>query len=81
MLANNIQTKMGFDYANFFREEEETLDEYLEKQYQEFFEVIRIHLIVILMVTCLCFIANFIISKFKNLDLNSEVSLNVSSTD
>lgn len=65
---------MGFDYANFFREEEDTLDEFLEKQYQEFFQVIRIHLIVVLIVTCLCFISNFIISKFKNVNINSEVS-------
>ena len=66
---------MGFDYANFFREEEDSIDEQLEQQYQEFFEVIRIHLIIVLLVTALCFIANLIISKYKNIDLNNEVSL------
>ena len=63
-------------YAAFFREEEDNIhDELLEQQYQEFFEVIRIHLIIVLLVTALCFIANLIISKYKNIDLNNEVSL------
>ena len=63
----------NFDYANFFREEEDPNDEYLEQQYQEFFSVIRIHLIFILLVSVLCFIANLIISKYKNVDLSTEV--------
>ncbi|KAI2799644.1 Limb region 1 -like protein [Blomia tropicalis] len=64
---------MSLDYSHFFREEEDPEDEYLEKQYQEFFEVIRIHLIIVLLVSVLCFVANFIISRYKNIDLNSEV--------
>ena len=70
-----VDIVMGFDYAQFFREEEDYHDEQLERDYQEFFEVIRIHLIIVLLVTALCFIANFIISKYKNVDLNNEVSL------
>ena len=65
---------MGFDYATFFREEEDSVDELLEQQYQDFFEVIRINLIIVLLVSALCFIANLIISKYKNADLNNEVS-------
>ena len=64
---------MGFDYSHFFREEEDPQDEYLEQQYQEFFEVIRINLIILLLVSILCFIASYIISYFQNVDLNSEV--------
>lgn len=64
---------MSFDYSAFFREEEDPDDEYLEQQYQEFFEVIRIQLIILLLVTVLCFIASYIISHYRNVDLNSEV--------
>lgn len=68
---------MGFDYANFFLEEEDKLDEVLEKQYQEFFEVIRIYLILALILCIFLFISNAIISKYKNRDLNSEVCNNI----
>ncbi|OTF69983.1 LMBR1L-like protein [Euroglyphus maynei] len=64
---------MEFDYSQFFREEEDHNDELLEQQYQEFFEVIRIYLIIVLILTVLCFISNAIISKYRNRDLNSEV--------
>lgn len=64
---------MSFDYSHFFREEEDPDDEFLEQQYQEFFEVIRIQLIILLLVTVLCFIASYIISHYRNVDLNSEV--------
>lgn len=65
---------MKFDYSQFFREEEDHNDELLEQQYQEFFEVIRIYLIIVLILTMLCFISNAIISKYRNRDLNSEVN-------
>lgn len=65
---------MSFEkYSHFFREEEDPDDEFLEQQYQEFFEVIRIQLIILLLVTVLCFIASYIISHYRNVDLNSEV--------
>ena len=65
---------MSFNYSHFFREEEDPQDEYLEQQYQEFFEVIRIYLIIVLLVLILSIIASYIISYFQNVDLSSEVS-------
>lgn len=64
---------MGFDYSHFFNEEEEPKDEFLEQQYKEFVEVVRTYLLILLLVSILCFIASYIISYFQNVDLNSEV--------
>lgn len=66
---------MGFDYSHFFNEEEEPKDEFLEQQYKEFVEVVRTYLLILLLVSILCFIASYIISYFQNVDLNSEVCL------
>lgn len=65
---------MSLDNSHFFREEEDKRDEYLEQQYREFVEVIRTHLIILLLVSVLCFVASFIISKCRNVDLSSEVN-------
>lgn len=54
-------------------EEEETLDEIFEQQYQEFFAIFRIYLIISMILFGLFLISNAIVSQYRNSDLNSEV--------